>query len=137
MTNTDLEMMSSASTLHNKVSVTTSARLHMGFFDLNGNLGRHFGGIGLSLHNPVTALTIAAADKVSATGPVAERATKIAEQIMQSLSLCGGVHIELAQAIPEHSGLGSGTQLSLAIGMAISHLFDLNLSVQQIASIYQ
>ena len=137
MTNMNLEMMSSASVVHNKVSVTTSARLHMGFFDLNGNLGRRFGSIGLSLQNPVTALTIAPANKTSATGPVAERAIKIAEQIMQALDLGGGVHIELAQAIPEHSGLGSGTQLSLAIGMAISHLFGLNLSVQQIASATQ
>lgn len=137
MTNTNLEMMSSASVVHNKVSVTTSARLHMGFFDLNGNLGRRFGSIGLSLHSPVTALTITAADKISATGPVAGRAIKIAEQIIQSLGLGGGVHVDLEQAIPEHSGLGSGTQLSLAIGMAISHLFGLNLSAQQIASVTQ
>lgn len=137
MTNTNFEMMSGARAVHSKVSVTTSARLHMGFFDLNGNLGRRFGSIGLGLQNPVTALTLMPADKISATGPVAERAIKIAEQIMQSLGLDGGVHIDLERAIPEHSGLGSGTQLSLAVGMAISYLFDLNLSVQQIASITQ
>lgn len=137
MTNTNFEMMSGARAVHSKVSVTTSARLHMGFFDLNGNLGRRFGSIGLGLQNPFTALTLMPADKISATGPVAERAIKIAEQIIEFFGLDGGVHIELEQSIPEHSGLGSGTQLSLAIGMAVSHLFGLNLSAQQIASITQ
>ena len=42
MTNTNFEMMSGARAVHSKVLVTTSARLHMGFFDLNGNLGRRF-----------------------------------------------------------------------------------------------
>jgi beta-RFAP synthase len=35
--------------------------------------------------------------------------------------------------LPEHAGLGSGTQLALAIGAAISHLFQLNLSTKELA----
>jgi len=34
------------------VEVSTSGRLHMGFFDLHGGLGRKFGSIGLSLTEP-------------------------------------------------------------------------------------
>lgn len=135
MTNTNFEMMNGASAVHSKVSVTTSARLHMGFFDLNGNLGRRFGSIGVGLQSPATSLAITPANKISAYGPVAERAIKITEQIMQSLGLHGGVHVELERTIPEHSGLGSGTQLSLAIGTAISHLYDLNLNAKQIAAL--
>lgn len=36
------------------VTVETTARLHMGFVDLNGGLGKHFGSIGLSLDRPAT-----------------------------------------------------------------------------------
>ncbi len=32
-----------------KVSVEATARLHLGFLDMNGGLGRKFGGLGLSL----------------------------------------------------------------------------------------
>lgn len=146
MTNTNLEMMSGASAVHNKVSVTTSARLHMGFFDLNGNLGRRFGSIGVGLQTPMTSLTVTPADRISVVStlsvrstacPAAERVAKIAEQIMQSLALDGGVRIEVLDAIPEHSGLGSGTQLALAIGMAISHLYGLNLAVKDVAVLTQ
>ena len=83
MTNTNLEMMSSASTLHNKVSVTTSARLHMGFFDLNGGLGRRFGSIGVALQTPTISLTAFPEQTFSAEGVGANRAVQIAEQLAQ------------------------------------------------------
>ena len=34
------------------VKVTANARLHLGFLDLNGDLGRKFGSIGLCLDQP-------------------------------------------------------------------------------------
>jgi beta-RFAP synthase len=109
----------------------------MGFFDLNGNLGRRFGSIGVCLQAPETSLLATPATSISVQGPVSERATKIAEQLMQSMALDGGVHIQIAEAIPEHSGLGSGTQLAVAIGMAISRLYGLNLTVKDIAVLTQ
>lgn len=135
MTNTNLEMMSSASTLHNKVSVTTSARLHMGFFDLNGGLGRRFGSIGVALQTPTISLTAFPEQTFSAEGVGANRAVQIAEQLAQDLKIKLGMHIKLDRVIPEHAGLGSGTQLSLAVGMAMSRLNDLDLSVNQIAAL--
>ncbi len=137
MTNTNLEIVNGTSAVYSKVSVTTSARLHMGFFDLNGNLGRRFGSIGVSLQAPETSLLATPATNISVQGPVSARATKIAEQLMQSMALDGGVHIQIAEAIPEHSGLGSGTQLAVAIGMAISRLYGLNLTVKDIAVLTQ
>ena len=137
MTNTNLEMVNGATAVCSKVSVTTSARLHMGFFDLNGNLGRRFGSIGVSLQAPMTSLVATPATSISEQGPVSARATKIAEQLMQSLALHGDVHIQILEAIPEHSGLGSGTQLAVGIGMAISRLYGLSLTVRDIAVLTQ
>lgn len=105
----------------------------MGFFDLNGNLGRKFGSIGVSLDKPATSLQVFAADTISVEGPSAERGLKIAQAIAQSLDIPHGFHIRIQTAIPEHAGLGSGTQMSLAVGSAINQLFNLGLSLRDIA----
>ena len=56
------------------VTVTTPARVHLGFLDLNGGLGRRFGSIGLAISGLRTRLTIARAAETSVEGPDAERA---------------------------------------------------------------
>lgn len=133
MTKLDVDMVNAMSAARCNVNVTTSSRLHMGFFDLNGGLGRKFGSIGLSLQAPVTSLSISPSKTFTAEGEGAERAIKIAQQVASHLRIDGGVHIKLDQVIPEHSGLGSGTQLSLAVGMAMSALYRCNLTVNDIA----
>src|SRR6202035_3311578 len=40
------------------VVVFAPARLHLGFLDLNGGLGRRFGGLGLAIDRPATRLTL-------------------------------------------------------------------------------
>lgn len=137
MTKLDVDMVNAMSAARCNVNVTTSSRLHMGFFDLNGGLGRKFGSIGLSLQAPVTSLKIRPSETFTAEGEGAERAIKIAQQVASHLSIDGGVHIQLDQVIPEHSGLGSGTQLSLAVGMAMNALYQRNLNVNEVAVLTQ
>lgn len=125
----------SGSTLINSrgVNIATSARLHMGFFDLNGGLGRRYGSIGISLDHPVTELHAWRADSFTAQGPGAARAVNIADALAAALGLEGGMRMHILQAIPEHAGLGSGTQLALAVGMALSRLYGLKLEVEDVA----
>src|SRR6185437_6994640 len=66
------------------VQVTAAARLHLGFLDLAGDVGRRFGSIGL-----------------------------------------------VSDAIPPHAGLGSGTQLALAIAAAFRRLEGLPLDPRE------
>lgn len=105
----------------------------MGFFDLNGGLGRRFGSIGLSLDKPSTVLTAWRSDEFIAEGPGAKRAIAVAEKIGRALKLEGGMHMQLTEVIPEHSGLGSGTQMSLAVGLALNKLYQLGLILQDVA----
>ncbi len=127
----------------NKITVKSTARLHMGFFDLHGGLGRKFGGIGLSLAAPLVELTAIFAENKQAqvTGspqvPAATvaRASAITEQLIKKLQHAGGVSLNILQHIPEHAGLGSGTQLALAVGAAINELYRLKLSTSQIAEL--
>lgn len=117
------------------VKVATTARLHMGFLDMNGSLGRRFGSIGLALEQPVTRLEAKRADNFDATGPSAQRALACARHFTKRVGLPGSAHLTLEEAIPEHSGLGSGTQLALAVGVALARLYGLSLSVREIAAL--
>lgn len=118
---------------YEKVTVTAPARLHMGFIDMSGALGRHFGSIGVALQDINTRMTLVAADRLQAEGPGSERALKAAGDLCAALNLPGKLRISLERAIPEHVGLGSGTQMSLAIGAALNAFYGLGLSVRDIA----
>jgi len=118
---------------YEKVTIIAPARLHMGFIDLSGALGRHFGSIGLALNDINTRLSVTPSDQLTATGPCAQRALKAAHYLCQRLHLPEQFDIAISSAIPEHVGLGSGTQLSLAIGAALNAFFELGLSVRDIA----
>ncbi len=116
-----------------RVLVKATARLHMGFIDLHGGLGRQFGSIGLSLEHPVTYVSATAQPKLTANGPQRQRVLDYASRFSDAANLPGGAHIEILEAIPDHAGLGSGTQLGLAVGVALSRLYRLDLSVREIA----
>lgn len=117
------------------VRISAPARLHMGFLDLSGSLGRQYGSIGVALNEIQTCLTVQRSKHSSAQGPCAERALACASQLAARLHVEDGFHIEIESAIPEHVGLGSGTQLSLAIGLAISRLYEQDLSVREVAQL--
>ncbi|WP_082769297.1 MULTISPECIES: beta-ribofuranosylaminobenzene 5'-phosphate synthase family protein [Methylomonas] len=117
------------------VTVIAPARLHMGFIDLSGALGRHFGSIGLALNEINTRLTITTGDSMQVSGPSADRALKCTRQFCQLLGVSDALNITIDNAIPEHIGLGSGTQMALAVGAALNAFYGLGLSVREIAQL--
>jgi beta-RFAP synthase len=119
--------------LQRSVRVITTARLHMGFIDLHGGLGRQFGSIGLSLDHPATCLDAFPQAEFTASGPQQQRVLDCARQFAAGTGLPGGAHIAVVEAIPDHAGLGSGTQLGLAVGVALARLYHLDLSIREIA----
>ena len=107
------------------VTVSGTARLHLGFFDLDGGLGRRFGSIGLSLSGPVTSLVARRAATTRISGPEHERAARYAALMDQRIGRSGGYELEIRQAMPSHAGLGSGTQIALAVATALRRLHGL------------
>ena len=107
----------------------------MGFLDPNGSLGRQFGSIGVALEEISTRLTVYPADKPGAQGPQSSSALRNVESICSALKLSDAVFVDVEQAIPDHVGLGSGTQMSLAVGMAISKFYGLDIPLREIASL--
>ena len=118
-----------------RVSVRAPARLHLGFLDLNGGLGRHFGSLGLTLKGLGVRVSAEPAEQFSVAGFQSPRIERLAQKMRQHFGLRQGFRLVTSEAIPEHIGLGSGTQLALATGMAISHLFGLSLSVREVATV--
>jgi len=117
-----------------RIKVKAPARLHLGFMDMHGGLGRSFGSLGLCLENPATSIVVSEAEKLSVSGPSSERAGKYARQLLEHFGIRDAVDIEVHSAIPEHMGLGSGTQMSLAVGIAITQLKGINTTIEDIAA---
>lgn len=107
----------------------------MGFIDLSGSLDRHFGSIGVALNEISTCLSVTGAGQLTITGAAAQRAKKCVSMLCEALQVSDKLNITIDAAIPEHVGLGSGTQMSLAIGAALNEFYGLGLTVREIAAV--
>ena len=117
-----------------QAAVTTTARLHFGFLDPSGRGKRPFGSFGLSLDRPTTRITLERAESFEASGPERERGLRYLRSIAASSGRAASYRLRIDEAIPPHAGLGSGTQLALAVGSAFAALEDLRLDAQEIAT---
>lgn len=118
-----------------RVAVTAPARLHMGFLDPAGSLGREFGSIGVALDEIATRVTLErsrSAGIVAANGACG-RGAAVAAHCCKVFGFPESVELGIDQAIPEHVGLGSGTQLALAVGFGLQRLYGSERSVREIA----
>ncbi len=115
------------------VSVETSARLHFGFLDPSGRGKRPFGSLGLALDWPRTRLKLWRADKFEVSGKDCARADPYLRKVASALGCSSPYSLQLDEVIPAHSGLGSGTQLALAIGAAVAALEGIALDLRSVA----
>ena len=107
---------------HGSVFVESGARLHFGVLDLRGSLGRRFGGLGAAVPSPSVLLEAAPASELHVEGPDRERAEEFARRFLEYHGLATGARLVVHRTIPPHSGLGSGTQLGLAVARALAEL---------------
>ena len=116
-----------------QVAVKTPARLHFGLIDLNGALGRIDGGVGLAINDPTFELVAKPSHRIEVESyQYRNRGYTILEGL-QAKHNFPGIHVEFLSEIPAHSGFGSGTQLALGLGQAVNTLYDLNLSILDLA----
>jgi beta-ribofuranosylaminobenzene 5'-phosphate synthase len=112
------------------VTVTVPARLHLGFLDLNGGLGRRFGSIGLAINGLKTSITFNAASQLRVTGPENERVRGYLQAMQRALDIETTCHVRIDEVVPAHAGLGSGTQIALAVAAGVRRLHGLPLDVR-------
>ncbi len=128
-------MSSPTSSPIRSVSVNAPARLHLGFLDLNGELGRRFGGLGVGISGLSTQLSMSYSRSTSITGEDAVRAEHYLREILAHLQIDKGIRVHIEQHIPQHVGLGSGTQMALAIGMGVVTLCGSALDAYEVAHV--
>lgn len=119
------------------ITVSAPARLHLGFVDLNGSLGRKYGSIGLAVDQPTTTLTVRPASRFRAGGPESERAEKALRRFSSLFAADKTYEVDVQSAIPAHAGLGSGTQLALAIGAAVLKLAGSQASASSLGEVVE
>ncbi len=117
-----------------QVTIKTPSRIHLGLIDLDGGLGRIYGSIGLALDNPSIILEAKESDTLQIIGADSERVKAMVEMFSQAYNIDPLAEINVTQIIPEHVGLGSGTQLSLAVASALSHINRLSVDIRELAA---
>ena len=126
--------------LHDDVRVCAPGRLHLGFLDPSGTLGRRFGSLGLMIDGLDTevALGAAAVDAFDADDALCAAELDRAAACLQRLRARSGRHaplsLRLRRVLPAHAGFGSGTQLALAIGRAFARWHGLDVATPELAA---
>ncbi|WP_109107399.1 beta-ribofuranosylaminobenzene 5'-phosphate synthase family protein [Azospirillum sp. TSO35-2] len=120
-----------------EVRVHAPARLHAGFVDLNGGLGRRFGSLGIAIDRPAITLRVRPADHLTVTGPSADRVRRSVERLSRDAGLSDAVAVTVEEAIPPHVGLGSGTQTDLAVATALACLEGRHAAARELARVLE
>jgi beta-RFAP synthase len=123
------------------IQIKTPARIHFGQLDLNGDLGRIYGGSGAAIVEPYTLIKVEKNSKLEVEGLKKEKKKLIIEKFLSDLkkrkllTKNQGVRIIIESLLPAHYGLGSGTQFGLAVAEGINKLYDLKLEPKELAQI--
>lgn len=117
------------------VRVVAHARLHFGQIDLHGGLGRRFGSIGVSIETPRVVVEARPSATLEVDGPDRARAARAALWFLESRRLAAVARVQVLESIPAHVGLGSGTQLMLATGLALAKLSGIDLTAETLARV--
>ena len=116
-----------------KVYVKTPARLHLGLIDMNRELSRVFGGLGIGINYPNVILEASQSNKIKIIGERKELSEKYVKRFLEKYEVQKKFCLEVKSVIPEHSGLGSGTQLALAIAKALAKLSNIEAPIQELS----
>jgi beta-RFAP synthase len=129
----------SAADPHRLLTLRAPGRLHLGFLDPAGTLGRRFGSLGLVIDGLATevALSAASVDDIiivdTAAQAEVERAERFLHLLREHTGLRTPLRLQLTRVLPPHAGFGSGTQLALAIGRVFAHWHGLTLGSATLA----
>jgi beta-ribofuranosylaminobenzene 5'-phosphate synthase len=107
-----------------RVRVEAASRLHLGLLSLGQTGRRQYGGVGLMVASPGLVLLAERSEHWTCTGPHAERLREFAAswRAFYDDKAIAGCHLRLLQSSPQHVGLGTGTQLGLAVAAALYRL---------------
>ncbi len=123
--------------MNGSVYVTSPSRLHFTLIDLNGELGRIDGGIGVALNEPSLTVKVTPVDDAETEVDNPPAIIPVLERIKRGFKpgLKYRYKVEILKPLPHHVGLGSRTQLSLCVAKAISVLEERELTTFELAEL--
>ncbi len=141
-----------------KLRITSPSRIHIGLIDLNGSIGRVDGGIGITLNHPnfiiegkessdieiefdkkvlgneIDKYNIGYVAKNYYNYELEKRIHDISKKILNHIGE-DGIYLKIKNIMPQHSGLGSGTQMALSVGKLISLIYNKELDGNTLSNI--
>jgi len=106
--------------MSHSVRVRTPCRLHFGMFSFGRSDHPRFGGVGVMIEPPSVEVTFSPSERFDVRGDHSERARQFAEMASRSWQLPAVPACEVeVHAPPDHTGLGVGTQLGLAVAAGL------------------
>ncbi|MEM2236750.1 MAG: hypothetical protein QXU87_04275 [Candidatus Caldarchaeum sp.] len=117
------------------VEVKTPSRLHLGLIELGGHHGRIYGGIGVAIKKPSLHIKVEKSDELKIQGPCSKHVSDIVARLAKNLGIDFSGRIQVLNHIPVHKGLGSMTQLSLAVGTALVKIHGLAIEPEKLAAL--
>jgi beta-ribofuranosylaminobenzene 5'-phosphate synthase len=115
------------------IIVEAPSRIHMGFYNFLTD-GIVYGDLGVAIEEPKVIVKIFRVDedRVIVVNKSGEDISDCVEKTINVLNI-RGVGIEVLKSIPRHVGLGSTTQIMMAIAYGVSKLLNLRYSVRELA----
>lgn len=112
--------------MKHSLRITAPSRLHFGLLRFAQATGRSYGGLGMMIDRPRVVVELSPAERWSARGPYAQRALQFARRSLESCMAApvSAVRVDVIEAPATHTGLGSGTQLALAIAAGVRELYQ-------------
>lgn len=112
-----------------RIIAKAPAHLHTGNPDLSGDMGRLYGTVGFAIERPYLEIEVKPAEKDASND---DDALKLLRRFRESYDF-PPVEVEVKNYIPKWVGVGFHTTLALTLGKAISELYNLSLSLEEIA----
>ena len=117
------------------VRISAPARLHLGFVGLNGESASEKGAFGLAIDQPVTRVEATTSSRWAISGKRKEKVDALVTTLRHSRTLQVPVELSISDVIPSHVGLGSGTQLALAIAKACTLVNETNVPEEYLSNL--
>jgi len=102
------------------VDVSTPSRLHCGMLAFGDGVTRQFGGLGIMIDRPRFHLRLRFSDRLEVQGPGAKRVAHFARLATSDPRGEPRVAMQVLQSPSAHIGLGSGTQMAMAVATGIA-----------------
>lgn len=108
------------------IEIRTPCRLHFGLLAFSRSAARQFGGVGVMIRRPDILIRVKPAAAFTARGYMADRAITFAQRFVERSRAQGwtldfdAVDIDVARMPRPHTGLGTGTQLGMAVAAALA-----------------